>query len=216
MAVTKKAPRIYVLAGVNGAGKSSVGGALIRAAGLTYYNPDDHARDILAEHPHLSLEDVNSAVWTKGKELLERAIEDNLDFAFETTLGGHTITRLLKRAAQKGHEVHIWYAGLESPELHIQRVEQRVRDGGHPVLHDLIRTRYDRSRENLIELLPVAASVRIFDNSAHADWALGKAPKPILVLDMDKRKIRKPKDLSKTPNWAKPIVASAINMQNKK
>ena len=40
-------PRIYVLAGVNGAGKSSIGGAMIRAAGGQYYNPDEAARQLM-------------------------------------------------------------------------------------------------------------------------------------------------------------------------
>jgi len=37
---TASAPRLYVLAGVNGAGKSSIGGAALRAFGADYYNPD--------------------------------------------------------------------------------------------------------------------------------------------------------------------------------
>ena len=37
-------PCILVLAGVNGAGKSSVGGALLAEHGLAWFNPDSYAR----------------------------------------------------------------------------------------------------------------------------------------------------------------------------
>ena len=45
MARKAQAPRLYALAGVNGAGKSSVGGAMIRASGADYFNPDEAARE---------------------------------------------------------------------------------------------------------------------------------------------------------------------------
>ncbi|MGH8574211.1 MAG: hypothetical protein ACREX8_16790 [Gammaproteobacteria bacterium] len=64
-----------------------------------------------------------------------------LDFAFETTLGANTIPRLLAEAASQGIEVHVWYAGLSSPELHIERVRSRVRKGGHDIPEADIRRR---------------------------------------------------------------------------
>ena len=39
---------IYVLAGVNGSGKSSIGGAAIESHGLIYYNPDEVAKQLKA------------------------------------------------------------------------------------------------------------------------------------------------------------------------
>lgn len=41
-------PVLYVLAGVNGAGKSSIGGHLLERAGLTWFNPDTFARELIA------------------------------------------------------------------------------------------------------------------------------------------------------------------------
>jgi len=57
--------------------------------------------------------------------LLERAIAERKTFAFETTLGGATITALLQRALAAGIAVRVWYVGLDSPELHIARVRAR-------------------------------------------------------------------------------------------
>lgn len=208
-----KSPRIYVLAGVNGAGKSSIGGAAFRATGADYYNPDEAARELLASNPTLTQADANSAAWHKGVELLKRAIGERKNFAFETTLGANTIPRLLAQAASQGIEIYVWYVGLSSPELHIERVLARVRRGGHNIAAELIHRRYEHSRLNLIDLLPRITALRIYDNSADGDPAAGKIPKPKLVLHMENGKILNPRDLKNTPNWAKPIVAAALKLR---
>jgi predicted ABC-type ATPase len=207
-----RAPRIHVLAGVNGAGKSSIGGAAIRQHGGVYFNPDEAARAVMAANPTLTQADANSAAWQAGVRLLKQAIETRLDFVFETTLGGNTITHLLAEAASQGFEVHVWYAGLSSPELHIARVQSRVRRGGHDIPAAQIHRRYDHSRLNLIELLPHLATLRVYDNSVEGDPAAGQIPKPTLVLQMKQGKICHPSDLAHTPNWAKPIVAAALKL----
>ena len=201
---------IYVLAGVNGAGKSSLGGAIFRAFGADYYNPDEAAQKLPAANSTLSQADANSLAWHQGVRLLRQAIEQRLDFAFETTLGANTVPRLLAQAASQGIEIYVWYIGLSSPELHIQRVRSRVRRGGHDIPAEYIHRRYERSRLNLIELLPRLTALRLYDNSADADPAAGKTPRPVLVLHMQRGKIRNPRDLAQTTDWAKPIVAAAI------
>ena len=118
-------PCIWVLAGTNGAGKSSIGGAAITERGAVYFNPDEASRKIREANPGISLSEANGAAWAEGKRLLERAIAERMDFAFESTLGGKTIAGLLHQAAAAGFEVRIWYAGLASPELHIARVRER-------------------------------------------------------------------------------------------
>jgi len=203
---------IYVIAGVNGAGKSSVAGEAFRQSGADYYNPDEAARRLMTSNPSLTQTEANSSAWHEGVRLLKRAIDERLEFAFETTLGANTIPRLLRKAAKTGIEIYVWYVGLESPELHIARVRSRVARGGHHISDEDVYRRYEHSRLNLIELLPVVRAIRIFDNSAEADPALGLPAKLILVLSMDRGKIVEPKDLSHTPTWAKPIVATALRL----
>src|ERR1700694_843002 len=95
------APFIGVLAGVNGAGKSSLGGALVRGAGVEYFNPDEAARQI--RHARGCASDVaNSIAWEEGKRRLEAAISSRISYVFESTLGGRTIPALLVKAAQSG------------------------------------------------------------------------------------------------------------------
>jgi predicted ABC-type ATPase len=205
-------PQIYVLAGVNGAGKSSVVGATIRDKGGEYYNPGEAARTIMAANPGLGQTEANAAAWEQGRRLLQRAIDEGLDFTFETTLGGNTMPALLAEAATRGIEVRLFFVGLDSAEAHIERVRQRVRAGGHDIPEDAIRRRYRHSRINLIKLLPALTELRMYDNTATADPATGQAPTPVLVLHMQGGRIVGPPDLTATPGWAQPIVAAALEL----
>ncbi len=204
---------ITVLAGTNGAGKSSIGGAGLRQKKGDYFNPDEAAQRVMRATPELQQTKANSIAWLEGKRLLENAITNRKHFTFETTLGGKTITGLLERALDEGFEVSIWYAGLESPELHIARVASRVAQGGHDIPDQAIRHRYDSSRKNLIRLLPRLTQLRVFDNSVEADPQTGATPCPNLILHLEARRVIAPNDLSSTPDWAKPIVAMALKLR---
>lgn len=203
-------PWIYVLAGTNGAGKSSIGGAALIQHRAEYFNPDDATRRIQSANPGIGRDEANSAAWMEGKRLLERAIAERCSFAFETTLGGKTISRLLEEALSRGIEVRVWYAGLSSPELHIARVRSRVQKGGHDIPEARIRERYDSGRLNLIRLLPELTELKLYDNSEEADPDAGAAPEPKLLLHMERGRIVSSCDLSLTPDWAKPILAAAF------
>lgn len=209
MADVAPPPRIYVLAGTNGAGKSSLAGAAFLQAGVEFFNPDQATRLILARNPGLSLAAANSTAWHQGRRLLERAIAERLTYAFETTLGGTTIPGLLERALAAGIEVRVWYVGLESAELHLARVRARVARGGHDIPEAQVRARYDRSRLNLIRLLPRLTELRVYDNSAEADPHSGVAPTPVLLLHMVRGRIVRTGTLAGTPGWAKPILVAA-------
>ena len=185
---------------------------MIRQAGADYFNPDEATARILVANPGIPIADANSVAWHQGKRLLERAIAERLDFAFETTLGGHTISALLQEALAAGIEVRMWFVGLSSPELHIARVRSRVARGGHEIPEEKIRERYDRSRINLIELMPRLTELRVFDNSLDADPHAGRAPQPTLILHLANGRIVEMVELAKTPQWAKALLAAAIKI----
>lgn len=227
MANPAHVPRLFVLAGTNGAGKSSIGGATIRSRGGEYFNPDEAAARIRQAQPHLSATQANSAAWHEGKRLLQHAIAKGLDYNFETTLGGRSFAALLKEAAKKGFEVRIWYVGLMSPEHHLARVKARVKKGGHDIPEADIRRRFDQSRLQLIDLLPHLAELRVYDNSDEADPHQGKAPRPRLLLhwqqatvaDSRKQQVKvlapaSAQALMATPEWAKPVVMAALKLQS--
>jgi predicted ABC-type ATPase len=184
---------------------------MFRRSGTDYFNPDEATVRILAANPGISTAEANSAAWHQGKRLLERAIAERLDFAFETTLGGHTISALLRKALAAGIEVRIWFVGLSSPELHMARVRSRAARGGHDIPDAKIRERYyDHSRVNLIELMPRLTELRVFDNSFEADPQAGRTPRPALILHLAEGRIVKMVNLAETPQWARALVAAAF------
>ena len=217
---TARSGSIYVLAGCNGAGKSSIGGAALRQSGSDFFNPDEAARRIAAanatRNPPLTQAQINSAAWNEGRRLLERAIDERADFAFETTLGGKTMTALLEGASEAGLAIHIWFVGLTNVELHIDRVRRRVAKGGHAIPAEKIRERFENGRVNLIRLLPHLTELYLYDNSAEADPDAGAVPLPRRLLHYRRRRIVFPTNLKAlleaTPAWAKPIVAAAIKL----
>lgn len=206
------AARIVVLAGVNGAGKSSVAGAAILDHGGAFYNPDATAREFRDSNPALTVEQANAAAWELGRRGLEQALANGEFFALETTLGARTIPAMLRAGARQGAEVHVLYVGLASPEQHLRRVANRVAAGGHDIPEEKIRERFDTSRQHLIGLLPFLASLRVYDNSREANPNDGKTPTPMLLLHMTGGQVVSHAPLSRIPSWAKPILAAALGL----
>ncbi len=199
-----------MLSGTNGAGKSSIGGALLRQGGGEYFNPDEVATALRDTNPGLTQVDANATAWKIGLRQLDRAIVDRRNHFFETTLGGRTMALRLEHALDAGLEVRIWYVGLDRPETHIERVASRVAAGGHDIPDVAIRKRFDSSRHNLVRLLPRLTELKVFDNSKPGAPEEGETPTPQLLLHWRDRQILAPSNLRNTPQWAKPIVAQAL------
>lgn len=202
-------PVLLVLAGVNGAGKSSIGGRHLRErGGLPWFNPDAFTRALV--EAGLPPGDANARAWQHGVELLDQALAQGLSHAFETTLGGRTLTERIRQAART-HDVLLWYCGLASPEQHLARVAARVAAGGHDIPERRIRERWIQSPLNLIALMPCLSELKVFDNSAEAgpDRVV---PDPVLVLQVRQGQVQHPLGpaaLQRTPAWAKPLVQAA-------
>jgi predicted ABC-type ATPase len=205
-------PVLYVLAGVNGAGKSSIGGYLLERAGLTWFNPDTFARELIAA-TGCDQETANLHAWEESIRRLDDAVAKGLNHAFETTLGGTTVTAKILEAT-KTHDVLVWFCGLASPELHIARVRARVAVGGHDIPEARIRKRYPRAQLNLVSLMPHASYIQVYDNSTEAA-ADGTVPDPVLVLDMESGRVTRPAPddldaLQLAPEWARPLLEAAL------
>ena len=133
---------------------------------------------------------------------------ERLGFAFETTLSGNSIPALLNSALSAGLQVRVWYVGLSSIELHIARAKARVEKGDHAIPDQKIRDRYDRSRVNLIRLMPRLTELLVYDNSHEADPDAGQPPAPKLLLHAASGKVVSCYDLQLIPECAKPILAA--------
>lgn len=202
---------IWVLAGTNGAGKSSIGGEILRASGGDYFNPDEIAKLLRSKYPDWTVREANLAAWEAGVRLLDDAIRESREHFFETTLGGRTITGMLESAMDLGLEVRIWYVGLASVELHLGRVAARVARGGHDIPEADIRRRFDNSRRNLIRLVPRLTELKLFDNSDEVAVESSTLPEPLVLMHLRGDQVV---DIAEAiPEWAKPIVAAALRRQ---
>jgi predicted ABC-type ATPase len=165
-------PQCVVIAGPNGAGKSSAAPELLKdTAGVaTFVNADVIAQGLAAFRP----EDVAIAA---GRIMLARIaelMEAGLDFAFETTLSGRSVHRLLAGAVERGYRVHVCYIWLPSADMAVARVAQRVAAGGHHVPEAVVRRRFRRSLASAGRLSTMGATTwRIFDGSGVGPPQLG-------------------------------------------
>ncbi len=197
---------ITVIAGVNGAGKSSLVGAYIRNNGGEYFNPDEVARSLIADNPSISSDEASAEAWKTGFAQLLQAIENDADYTFETTLGGNSIASELHRVIDLGRQVRIFYCGLSSPELHIERVAARVVRGGHDIPSEKIYERWKNSALNLIGLIPGCYALRVFDNSAPSDE---NGPNPLCLFSLSNGEFDSD-PLHDMPEWAKPLAGAAL------
>ena len=206
-----------VLAGVNGAGKSSIGGnVMLRRAGLSWFNPDAFSRLLIEIGLPLAPAEANARAWQHGVDLLDQALAAGHSHAFETTLGGRTMLQKIAAAACT-HDVLMWFCSLASAEQHIARVAVRVAAGGHDIPEAKICERWVQAPLNLISLMPHLSELKLYDNSVEA--AVGSpVPDPALVLHVRSGRVVYPqalRDLQRTPGWAKPIVKVARDFERR-
>ena len=137
-------PTLYVLAGANGSGKSTISKGFLPTEGVAYVNPDDIAREL---NPQCPEEKRISA----GRETLRRIndfINNATSFAIESTLSGLAYAKTISRARQAGFRIVIIYVFVDSPSVCIARIAARVLRGGHRVPEEDVRRRYWKSKRN--------------------------------------------------------------------
>jgi predicted ABC-type ATPase len=164
-----EAAKVIVLAGPNGAGKTTAAPALLRnEIGLSsFVNADVIAQGLAGFSPE-SVASEAARIMLARLDELHAAGET---FAFESTLSGRGHLTRLRRLAESGYEVQLFFLWLPSPELAIARVETRARHGGHHILRNVIRRRYERGLRNFVRLYrPLATAWRVYDGSGpHLD-----------------------------------------------
>ena len=165
---------MYILAGPNGSGKTSVLMEEI-PKGIVILNADKFSKEIAEEQgiPKDIIQAVvnNSEVFQlagsrKLIECMRQAIKEKETFAAETTLDVNSYKkRHIKDAKSNGFEVELLYVGTESPQINIARVTDRVADGGHVISPEKIVDRYYGSLERLSSHIEMVDRAKIYDNS---------------------------------------------------
>lgn len=201
---------IVVAAGTNGAGKSSIVQPYVERKGLRYFNPDQFTRELVRKG--IPEGDANSRAWQFGRDQLREAVDRDKDFAFETTLGGHSIAFELMRALAFGRSVTIFYVGLASVELHLKRIAARVARGGHDIPEEAVRKRYDASRTNLLAFIGTPAWIRVWDNSAESGDGKPRAARQVFEAQAHRLALPAADDSEAIPAWAQPLAAQALKL----
>lgn len=140
--------RLFILAGANGSGKSTIAKVLLPSEKIDYVNPDDIARE-------LNPQNFTSVKIAAGREALRR-IDDliirNRSFAIESTLSGLAYVKTIERVKRAGYTTILAYVYVDSADVCIARIIARVKNGGHPVPDVDVRRRYVRSKRNFLDV----------------------------------------------------------------
>lgn len=157
-------PKLYIIAGCNGAGKTTASFAILPEVlnCLEFVNADEIAKGLSPFQPEKVAIDAGRIMLRRINEL----VSQKETFAFETTLSTKSYKNLVKKAKDNGYEVILLFFWLTTVELAIERVKQRVFEGGHAVAPGVITRRYRAGIRNLFQIyLPIVDAIMIFDNS---------------------------------------------------
>jgi predicted ABC-type ATPase len=155
---------LYIIAGCNGAGKTTASFTLLPEIldCKEFVNADEIAKGLSPFQPEKVSFEAGRIMLNRINELLEN--EEN--FAFETTLATKSYKSKITKAKTKNYNVTIIFFWLENIDLAIERVKTRVLEGGHNIAIEVIKRRYMNGIKNLFEIyLSIADEVMIFDNS---------------------------------------------------
>lgn len=159
----KATPTIYMISGCNGAGKSTLVHELIPTILplRKLINPDDIARGLNPLEPEL----MGFKAGMLALKQMDEYIEAKESFAFETTAAGIAYAQRLRHAQEIGFRIQIIYIFIESPDLAVERVTYRKKQGGHGVPENDIRRRYYRGLKNIFDIyLPIADSAAFYSS----------------------------------------------------
>lgn len=164
--MTTSNKKILILAGPNGAGKTTFARAFlpVEAGVLHFINADLIAAGLSPFAPE-------TVAIKAGRLMLDevaQAVEKNQSFAIETTLSGQGYIRHIPQWRAQGYRVSLYFLGLPQADMAVERVAQRVRQGGHHIPEAVIRRRFEAGIKNLTQQYRHHVDDWVlYDNSVH-------------------------------------------------
>ncbi|MEW6609769.1 MAG: zeta toxin family protein [bacterium] len=155
---------IYIIAGANGAGKTTFACEYLpRYVGkVDFVNADMIAHGLSPFAPDRFVIRAGRMVLQRIKEL----VSERKMFAIETTLSGRTYLSILQKMKRLGYRVYMYYLWIPNYQLGIERIKNRVREGGHSVPEYIVKRRFKKTLWNLFHVyFSVLDYLAIFDNS---------------------------------------------------
>lgn len=161
-----KDKRLYIIAGCNGAGKTTASVTVLPEIleCREFVNADEIAKGLSPFNPESVAIEAGRLMLQRIEELLKA----DVSFAIETTLSTKSYAKLVDRAQEAGYKVQLLFFWLPSADHAIARVAQRVLEGGHNIPVDVIRRRYDAGIQNLFSIyMPIVDSWMLIDNHSN-------------------------------------------------
>ncbi len=158
-------PRLIVVAGPNGSGKTSITQQLLMHEwmdGCVYVNPDFIARD---EFGDWNAPDAIMQAARRSAEIRERCLTEGRSLAFETVLSAPDKMDFIRRAGDAGFFIRLFFVGTDDPSINAKRVAMRVMEGGHDVPIPKIIGRYTKSLAYCSVVTWLADRTYVYDNS---------------------------------------------------
>ncbi len=157
--MTKK--QLWLLAGGNGAGKTTFYNTQLKPLKLPFINADNIARELFPEHP----EEHSYQAASIAEEVRNRLVEEGKTFCFETVFSHPSKVDFLAKAKAYNYEIILVFIHLSSIDLNKARISQRIIEGGHFVPDDKVETRVPRTLENIKTAIQLADQTYLLDNS---------------------------------------------------
>lgn len=146
-----------IVAGVNGAGKSSLTGVL--RTEITNLGKIVDVNKMIVKCGGNIIEGGKKSI-----ELIDDCLEKEICFTQETTLSGHRILNTVKKAIEKGYYIRLYYVGLNTVEESLARIENRVKKGGHNIPDSDVKRRFGKRFEDLAIVLQYCDEATFYDN----------------------------------------------------
>ena len=156
--------RILILAGPNGAGKTTFAKEFLpnEANCLTFINADLIAAGLSPFEPEKSAIQAGKLMLRK----IDRQVQEEKSFAFETTLSGKGYARKIPKWRKDGYRVDLFFLSLRSPDVALKRVASRVSQGGHDIPPEVVRRRFVAGKENFHNIYKsIVSSWQYYDNN---------------------------------------------------
>ncbi|PCJ26213.1 MAG: hypothetical protein COA96_05575 [SAR86 cluster bacterium] len=205
-------PRLRIIAGPNGSGKTNLATSLRRLISFgVYLNPDEFEKS-LKQNNSISFTSFSKEITTKKLEthflncpqlekyknhaafirslkitkrsltvphehinsyvaaslcdyLRKEFIKHKVSFTFETVMSHKSKLVTLKDAKTAGYRTYLYFVSTDRVDINIARIEQRIKEGGHPVSEDKVKRRFKRSMKLLKQAIKLSDRAFIFDNS---------------------------------------------------
>jgi predicted ABC-type ATPase len=157
-------PQAFMIAGPNGAGKSTYSSMFVKP-GTIHFDGDKIIAQYEKQYPGLGDAALSGAVSNHFTKLIEKALTEKKDFAFETNFRDNEVMDVIKEFKKQGFETNLIHMALSSVSESFDRVNLRKGVGGHAVDDYSIKLNFEEGTKNLIKYAGQFDRSIIFDNS---------------------------------------------------